>query len=116
MCEISMVQKLSPVNPRRNFPTNTNISIREIPVIISGLIIGISVIVLNVLRNHRVWRRSIPQAAAVPITADNRVALVASSNEFFTDSKVFLSFKSSKYHRKDPPENTDKLFAELREI
>ena len=43
------------------------------------------------------------------------VAEVAKINVLRTDSKVFLSLKSSSYHFNENPENTDKLFASLKE-
>ena len=50
MWAMSMVKKFRLVAAPKSRPTNTNMSIREIPVMISGLIIGISVTVSSARR------------------------------------------------------------------
>ena len=48
MWAMSIVQKLSELAIPNTLPANTNMSISEIPVIISGFVIGMSVTVLKV--------------------------------------------------------------------
>ena len=112
---ISMVKKFRLVDAPNSLPMNTNISISEIPVIISGFVIGISVTVFIAARYHLDLSLLMPTAAKVPITVEITVADAARTSVFFTDSKVFLSRSNSSYHFQEKPEKTDRLLLSLKE-
>ena len=90
-----MVQKLRLVDAPNSLPTKTNISIREIPVMISGLVMGMSVTVFITALDHLERSLLIPTAAAVPITVEITVAEAARISVLRTASSVLRSFNSS---------------------
>ena len=112
---ISMVQKLKLVDAPNSLPTKTNISIREIPVIISGLVMGMSVTVFITALDHLERSLLMPTAAAVPITVEIAVAEAARIRVLRRASRVLRSFSSSRYHFREKPENTERLFDSLKE-
>ena len=114
-CEISIVQKLRLVAAPNSRPTNTNISISEIPVMISGFIMGMFVTVSIVARRYLLRIRLMPTAAAVPMTVETTDALSARISVFRTAPSVSASFISSRYQLREKPEKTERLLASLNE-
>ena len=112
---MSMVQKLRLVAAPKIRPMKTNISIREMPVIMSGFVMGMSVTVFSTARTPRERSLLMPTAAAVPITVEITVALAASTRVFRRASRVFRSLSNSRYHFREKPENTERLLASLKE-
>ena len=115
MCAISIVVKFRLVAAPKSRPTKTNISIREIPVIISGLIMGILVTVSRDARRSLLRSLSIPTAAAVPITVEIRDALNARIRVLRTERSVSVSLNNSLYQLREKPEKTDRLLLTLKE-
>ena len=56
-----------------------------------------------------------PTDAIVPSTTESVVAENARISEFLSASSVFASLRSSLYHLREKPENTDKLLPALNE-
>ena len=56
-----------------------------------------------------------PTAAAVPMIVEITVAEAARTKVLRTASRVLRSFSSSRYHFREKPENTERLFASLKE-
>ena len=108
---MSMVPKFRLVAAPKSLPTNTNISIREMPVIMSGLIMGMLVTVSSVAWRARFLSLSIPTAAAVP----RMVEITARIRVFRTLRSVSVSLNSSLYQLREKPENTDRLLLALKE-
>ena len=112
---MSIVRKLRLVEAPKSLPTNTNISIREIPVIISGFVIGIFVTVSIAVLYHRLRSLLMPTDAIVPRNTDIAVAENASTSEFLSASSVFASLNSSLYHFSEKPVKTERLLPSLNE-
>ena len=112
---ISMVQKLREFARPKSRPTNTNISIREMPVMISGFVMGMSVATFSVARSHLERSFMMPTEAAVPMTVEIAIADTARSRVLRTLCRVASSRSSSRYHFKEKPENTLRLLASLKE-
>ena len=85
------------------------------PVMISGLVMGISVTVFITARYHLERSLLMPTAAMVPMTVAMAVADAARISVFLTDSSVFRSRSSSSYQRSEKPENTARLLLSLKE-
>ena len=83
-----MVQKLSDWLKPMSRPAKTNMSISEMPVMMSGFVMGMSVTVLSVARSQRRRSRSMPTEAAVPMTVEITMALTASSSVLRTLESV----------------------------
>ncbi len=94
---------------------NTNISISEMPVMISGLVMGMLVTVLMAARAYLLRSLSMPTAAAVPMAVAITEEEQARIRVFFRDSRVSPSRNSSRYHFSEKPENTDRLLVSLKE-
>jgi len=111
----SMVKKFRLVERPKSRPTKTNISMSEMPVMMSGFVMGMSVTVFMTVRYHLERSLFIPTAPRVPITVETAVAEAARSSVFFTDSRVLRSANSSSYHLRENPENTERLLPSLKE-
>lgn len=94
---MSMVQKFRLVAAPKSRPTKTNMSMREMPVMMSGLIMGMFVTVSQAARRARERRRKMPTAAAVPMTVDTAEAARARIRVLRTVERVSASRKSSRY-------------------
>ena len=94
---MSMVPKFRLVAAPKKRPTNTNISIREMPVMISGLIMGILVTLSIIERRALLRSLSMPTAAAVPITVEISDADIARISVLRTAFSVSESRNSSLY-------------------
>ena len=112
---ISMVQKLRLVDAPNSLPTKTNISIREIPVMISGFVMGISVTVFITALDHFARSLLMPTAAAVPMIVEITVAEAARTKVLRTASRVLRSFSSSRYHFREKPVNFTGSLDSLKE-
>ena len=110
-----MVQKDRLLESPSREPTNTNISISEIPVMISGLIMGMLVTVSMAARIYRLRSLWMPTAAAVPMMVEMAEAKQANTSVFFTEASVAPSRKSSSYHFSEKPEKTERLLVSLKE-
>ena len=106
-----MVQKLRLVVLPNREPTKTNMSISEMPVMISGLIMGMFVTVFIAARSQRLRSLLMPTAAAVPMTVAMSEALTARISVLRTAFSVSPSRNSSRYHLREKPENTERLLA-----
>ena len=116
MWAMSRVRKFRLVEaPKIRLPTNTNISIMEMPVMMSGFVMGMLVTVSRAARTALLRSLSTPTAAAVPMTVAITEADTATTRVFWTDFRVSLSRKSSAYHLRLKPEKTDRLLASLKE-
>ena len=78
------MKKFSDSVKRSRLPTKTNISISEMPVMISGFIIGMSVTVMTAAFRYFLRIFEIPYAAAVPITVDMTAEVTARITEFLS--------------------------------
>ena len=87
----------------------------EIPVTISGFIIGILVTELIKPLTYllRILRR--PSAAIVPITVERQADATARINVFFRAVKVAALLKSSRYQYSEKPVKTPVLLVLLKE-
>ena len=94
---------------------NTNKSIIETPVTISGFIIGILVTVITLDLTTPFFILSIPTAARVPITVAVIAEVTARMSVFVKAFIVALSLKSSTYHFVENPCITLVLFVPLNE-
>ena len=112
---MSMVQKFRLVDRPMSRPAKTNMSIREIPVMMSGFTMGIFVTVFMAAFIYLLRSLLMPTAAAVPITVEMRAAHTASTRGFFKAPRVLVSWKSSLYQYREKPENTDRLLPLLKE-
>ena len=97
MCATSTVAKLRLAAPASLTQTKTNSSIIEIPVTISGFIIGMLVTVMIALFAARLFNLKIPTAATVPITVAISEDDTASRSVFFSAASVAPSRNSSRY-------------------
>ncbi len=97
MCAMSMVQKLRLVAAPKRRPTNTNMSIREMPVMMSGVIIGMLVTLSRAVRRNLLRSLLMPTAAAVPMTVEISEAETARIRVLRTALSVSLSRNSSRY-------------------
>ena len=112
---MSIVIKLRLVEAPNSLPTKTNISINEIPVIISGFVIGMFVTVSIAVLYHLLRSLLMPTDAAVPRTEEIAVAEKASTSEFLSASSVLRSLSSSLYHLSENPLKTERLLPSLKE-
>ena len=115
MWDSSMVQKDRLLDSPSRDPTKTNISMREMPVMMSGLIMGMLVTVSMAARTYLLRSLWMPTAAAVPITVAMTAEEQARMRVFFSDRRVSPSRKSSRYHFREKPEKTERLLASLKE-
>ena len=76
-------------------PKNTNMSISEMPVMMSGFIMGMSVAVSSAARRYLLRIRFMPTAAAVPIAVDTSDATTARMSVFLSALSVSPSRNSS---------------------
>ena len=110
-----MVPKFRLVDSPIICPTKTNMSIREMPVMISGLTMGRLVTVFMAARMYLLRSLFIPTEAAVPRTVERMAAHRASTRVFRRASRVLESWKSSLYQYREKPEKTDRLLPLLKE-
>ena len=110
-----MVPKFRLVAAPKRRPTNTNMSMREMPVMISGLIMGILVRLSRAVRKYLLRSLFMPTAAAVPMTVEISAAATARISVLRTALRVSVSRKSSRYHLREKPEKTERLLASLKE-
>ena len=115
MCAMSMVPKFRLEEAPKSLPTNTNMSMRDIPVMISGFTIGMFVVVSMAVFRNLFLRLFIPTAAAVPRTVDMTDAESARMRVFLRDPRVSESLKSSLYQNREGSEKTERLFEPLNE-
>ena len=111
---MSIVQKLRLVLRPKRRPTKTNMSIREMPVMISGFIIGMFVTVSKAVFRYLRRSRWMPTAAAVPMAVEMIEAVTASTSVFCSARSVSSSLNSSRYHLTEKSENTLRLFVALK--
>ena len=93
---------------------NINKTIKEIPVIISGLIKVILFRYINVFLKYFLDLK-IPIAAIVPIIVANKDATMATKNVFNSELKIALLLNKLTYHFRENPENTHLLLELLNE-
>ena len=110
-----MVAKFRELFSPKSRPANTNISIREMPVMISGLIMGILVTVSRAAWRYLLRRRKMPTAAAVPMTVAIRAEDTASTRVLRSASRMLELWKSSAYHWSEKPLITAVLLVPLKE-
>ena len=95
MCAASIDQKPRLVDAPSSRPKNTNMSISEMPVMMSGFITGMSVAVSSAARRYLLRIRFMPTAAAVPIAVDTSDATTARMSVFLSALSVSPSRNSS---------------------
>ena len=93
---------------------NINKTIKEIPVIISGLIKVILFRYISIFLKYFLDLK-IPIAAIVPIIVANKDATMATKNVFNSELKIALLPNKLTYHFRENPENTHLLLELLNE-
>ena len=115
MWAMSMVQKFRLVPRPMSRPAKTKRSIREMPVMMSGLTMGMLVTVFMAESMVRLLSLLMPTAAAVPRMVERMEADRARMRVFFRAPRVLVSWRSSWYQWRENPENTDRLLPLLKE-
>ena len=95
--------------------TATKNSIIDIPVTISGFIIGMFVTERTAFFANLFFMRWMPAAAAVPMTVASAEEQIARTSVFRRAANVSGERKSSRYHRRLKPVKTAVLFEALKE-
>ena len=95
MCAASIDQKPRLVVAPNSRPKNTNMSMSEMPVMMSGFIMGMSVAVSSAVRRYLLRSLFMPTAAAVPITVETIDAITARISVFLSALSVSPSRNSS---------------------
>ena len=107
----------SVTNPNSKFilaAKNTNRSIRDTPVTISGLMIGIFVMFITIAFGT-FFMLFMPMAARVPRTVETMLAITAIISVFTRDEIMISFWKSFLYQSRVKPLNTLLLFDSLNE-
>ena len=115
ICAISSVPKLSESPELMALPTNTNKSISDTPVTISGFIIGIFVTVIAVLLSSFERILYMPTAASVPSSVEHTAEQSDNISVFFKAVTVALLWNTDSYQRNENPEKTEVLLPALNE-
>ena len=112
MCATSKVPK--PSEKPSRFPVNTNSSIRETPVMMSALVMGMLLMVMSRLRGRRFMEKK-PMAAAVPRMVAMTEASTDTVSVVLKADRISSSWNSSVYQWKEKPDQTVRLLESLKE-
>ena len=112
---MSMVPKFKLVRMPMRRPKKTNISIREMPVMISGFTMGRLVTVFMAAFMYLLRSLFMPTAAAVPMMVESSAAHRARIRVLRRAPRVSSSWKSSLYQYRENPSSTERLLPLLKE-
>ena len=93
---------------------NTNISIRDTPVTISGMVMGMFEMALSRL-NQPFFMEYMPMAARVPTMTDTRVAITATDRVTFRAEMMLSFWKSFTYQSRVKPAHSARDSLALKE-